>query len=212
MKLIGGFQANKIQNVDFNVVPRAGVIWSPVSRINVKALYGQSFRAPSINETTLDHPGLAGTLGLRPEKVATFDLGLGYQGERLQTGVNYFRSKQTDSITINTAPSRWFYQNLGEATFQGVELEGKLYVNKQVLLLGSMLYQTNEDGAGTTNITPVPNTGVKGGVSYQTSNGLTTSVFDVYQSGVSGYVATLNPAPEAYHLVTASMKFDVLKY
>jgi outer membrane receptor protein involved in Fe transport len=87
VKLIGGFQANKIQDVDFNVVPRAGVIWSPVSRINVKALYGQAFRAPSINETTLDHPGLAGTLGLRPEKVATFDLGLGYQGERLQTGV-----------------------------------------------------------------------------------------------------------------------------
>ena len=37
-------------------------------------------------------------------------------------------------------------------------------------------------------------------------------MFDVYQSGVSGYVATLNPAPEAYHLVNASMKFDVLKY
>ena len=53
-----------------------GVVWSPYSYIGIKALYGRAFRAPSINETNLNHPGLAGNPDLVPEKVGTFDLGL----------------------------------------------------------------------------------------------------------------------------------------
>lgn len=45
LKVIGGAQANKIENLDWNLVPRAGVIWYPAPRINVKALYGEAFRA-----------------------------------------------------------------------------------------------------------------------------------------------------------------------
>ena len=212
VKLIGGFQANKIQHIDLDIVPRAGVIWNPVARVNVKALYGQAFRAPSINETGLNHPGLAGNPLLSPEKVATTDIGVGYQGERLQAGVNYFHSKQTDSIVIDTQPVRWLYRNLGEATFQGVEIEGKYYVRKEVLILGSVLRQSNEDGGGTANVTPVPNTGAKAGISYQGSNGFTASIFDVYQARLEGYDATLNPRPDSYHLVDAELRFDLLKY
>ena len=212
VKLIGGVQANKIQRLALDIVPRAGVIWNPAPRVAVKALYGEAFRAPSINETQLNHPGLAGSPGLRPERVATVDAGVGYAGERLQAGINYFHSRQTDSIAIDTRPLRWQYQNLGEATFQGVELEGKYYVTRQVLLLGSVLYQTNEDGAGTPDVTPVPNTGAKAGISYQSDRGVTASVFDVYQTGLDGYAATLNPGPGAYHLVDAELRFDLLRY
>ena len=55
LKVIGGFQANKIGDIALNVVPRFGVIWNPTSKLSVKALYSQAFRAPSINETTLDY-------------------------------------------------------------------------------------------------------------------------------------------------------------
>ena len=68
-------------------------------------------------------------VNVKPEKVATFDLELSYHGDRIQGTVNYFHSKQTDSIVVDATEQRWRYRNSGEATFQGVELEGKYYVN-----------------------------------------------------------------------------------
>jgi outer membrane receptor for ferrienterochelin and colicin len=53
LNLIGGIQANKVEGIDFNLVPRAGLIWYPVPKINVKAFYSQAFRAPSINEFSI---------------------------------------------------------------------------------------------------------------------------------------------------------------
>jgi outer membrane receptor for ferrienterochelin and colicins len=212
LKVIGGFQANKIGALDVDVVPRAGAIWSPDRRVTVKALYGKAFRAPSINETRLNHPGLAGNPNLVPEKVATFDIGVTYHEDRVQAGVNYFRSRQTNSITVDTSEARWKYQNLGEATFQGLEFEGKYYVKKDFFLLGSALYQTNEDGDGNTNVTPIPNVGVKAGVSYESANGLTASIFDRYDGAVNGYAATLNPGPGAHHIVNALVRLEVTRY
>src|SRR6185295_17132766 len=92
VKLVGGFQFNKIEGTGMDVVPRAGVVWNPTSHVGVKALYSGAFRAPSINETTLNHPALQGTPGLRPEKVETLDLSVSYQANRFQGALTYFHS------------------------------------------------------------------------------------------------------------------------
>ena len=207
-KAIGGFQANKIGALALDVVPRAGLIWTPIAHVDVKALYGQAFRAPSINETLLNHPGLAGNPNLVPEKVGTFDLGVNYQQERAQGGVDFFRSRQTNSITVNTSEARWKYQNLGEVTFHGVEFSGKYYIDKGFFLLGSVLYQRNEDGYGNTNVTTVPNFGAKAGISYEAFSGLTASIFDGYDGGLV-YGATVNPPPTSHHLVNGHLRLDV---
>jgi outer membrane receptor protein involved in Fe transport len=212
VKVIGGLQANKIAGVDLNVVPRAGLIWNPVAPVTVKALYSSAFRAPSINETRLNHPGLAGNPALRPETVGTFDLGVAYQGERILAGVTVFRSRQSDSIVVDTSTPRWSYQNLGEATFAGFEFEGKYYAGRHLFVLGSYSYQANEDSNGVENITPVPNTSAKAGVSYETGNGLAISLFDNYQGGLPRYTSTLNPTPTAYHLVSSQVRFDLARF
>jgi outer membrane receptor protein involved in Fe transport len=212
LKVIGGFQANKIGALELDVVPRAGVIWSPYPYLGVKALYGQAFRAPSINETRLNHPGLAGNPDLVPEAVGTFDLGLTYHDARVHAGVNYFRSRLTNGINVDTSEARWKYVNRGEATFQGIEFEGKFYLNKDFYLQGSTLYQTNKDGDGNRNVTPIPNVGVKAGISYEAAKGVTASVFDSYDGGLDGYAATLNPGPDAHHLVNMHLRFDVSDY
>ena len=211
VKLIGGFQANKVGSIDLNVVPRAGVIWNPSTHVNVKVLYSKAFRAPSINETRLNHPSLAGNPDLRPEQVGTFDIGTTYQGRRVRAGVNYFRSRQTDSIVIDFSTPRWVYANLGVATFQGVEFEGKYYFSKHFLLEGSTLYQANEDGNGKKNITPVANFGAKAGVSYESQDGFIVSLFDNYQ-GHLDYPATVNPQPGAYHLMNLHARWDLSKF
>lgn len=211
VKVIGGFQANKIGSLDLDVVPRAGVIWNPAAAVTVKALFSSAFRAPSINETRLDHPGLAGTPGLRPEKVDTFDLGLTYQGEHVLAGVNVFRSRHTGNIVVDSSTPRWSYQNLGETTFTGIEFEGKYYAGRSLLLLGSYTYQANEDEKGLSNITPVPNGSAKAGVSYEASHGLALSVFDSFQGGLPRYTDTLNPRPTSHHLISAQGRLDLGK-
>lgn len=209
MKLIGGFQANKIGGLTLDIVPRGGVIWSPATRWNVKALYGQAFRAPSINETTLNHPGLQGDVNLRPESVATFDVELSYHGDRIQGSANYFHSKHTDSIVIDASEVVWRYVSSGEATFQGMEFEGKYYVNRNLYVVGSLLHQSNHDGDGATNITPVPNTSGKGGISFQNERGITASVFNNYQGSMNGFSSILNPAPASRHLLSAHGRLDM---
>ena len=211
LKGIVGFQANKISNLDLNVVPRGGLIWVPNGAFIVKALYGQAFRAPSINETTLNHPALSGNPNLLPEKVGTFDLEVAYQHDRVQGSVNFFHSRQTASITIDTTRPRWIYANLGDATFRGVESEAKFYVTKQVFLLGSLLHQSNES-AGVENITPIPNNTVKWGFSYAGEEGLTFGLFDNYLGAIPGYSNTINPAFTTSHLVDAQVRFDVARY
>lgn len=74
VKVIGGFQANKIGQSDVTVVPRAGLIWGVAPKFAVKALYGEAFRAPYINELHIDHPGLQGNPNLKSEHVASIDL------------------------------------------------------------------------------------------------------------------------------------------
>lgn len=212
LKMIGGFQANKIGSLDLSVVPRAGIIWNPRPLVTVKGLYSSAFRAPSINETRLNHPGLAGNPLLRPEKVGTLDVGISYQGEQVQGGVNYYHSRQTDSIIVDSSTPRWLYRNLGEATFQGVEFEGKYYLSRNLFALGSYSYQVNEDNNGLSDITPVPNTGAKAGLSYQSRDGLTLSLFDSYQGKLRGYGQTVNPGPASYHLVSANAMYDLSRF
>jgi len=156
LKLVGGFQTNKIGDLALDTVPRGGLIWTPSPWSSIKALYGQAFRAPSLDETLLNYPIIKGNPDLLPEKVATFDLGIGFQGNRIQAGVNYFHSKQTNSITdiANNPLIPYVYQyfNLGEVTFNGVQMEGKYYFKKDLFVQGGILYQTNADGTGMKNV------------------------------------------------------------
>jgi len=219
VKLIGGMQANKIENIKLNVVPRVGLIWNPASHHTIKVLYSEAFRAPSLNETLLHYipppaiggPSLLGNPNLLPEQVATVDLAWGYQGNRFESEVGYFHSKLTNNIILANVTTAGTYVNMGQATFRGVEMEGKYYFKKDFFLTGSAIYQANEDGNGNKNITPIANFGAKAGVSYLSPNGLTVGLFDVHQGPVPGYSNSTNPRPGAYDLLNANLRYDLSK-
>ncbi len=211
LKFIGGLQANKVENVDLDIVPRAGLIWYPVSSLNVKAIYSQAFRAASINELGLMHPALTGNLDLVPEKVGNFDLSVSYQGDQFQVRANYFISNQTNIIVPDRSVVPGIYRNTGEFNIQGVELEGKYYINNEILFTASTLYQSNEDQDGNKNVSPVANFGAKAGISYQGYNGVTVSLFNVYQGSLDErFDAILNPNPDAYNKLSLYCAFDLV--
>ncbi len=210
LKLIGGLQANKVQDINLNVVPRLGVIWNVMDRFNVKALYSQAFRAPSINELTIDFPQMQGNPDLTPETVSTIDLGVNYQGEKGQAGINFFYSDMKDLIYQDISGTVPTYMNGDEVTLRGVELEGKYYITRNLLLIGSTLYQENENKAGEENVTPIANLGAKFGIGYTSENGFDAGIFNVYQADLDDkYDSQYNPTTEAYNLLNAHVKYDL---
>jgi outer membrane receptor protein involved in Fe transport len=211
LKLIGGFQTNKIGSIPLNTVPRGGAVWAPTSRTSVKALYSQAFRAPSLDENLLNNPGLGGNPNLLPEKVATFDLGAYFETGQIQLGVDYFHSHITNNIVNLPGPTRAVYFNLGDITFNGVEVEGKYYFRKDFFLQGSTLYQNNQDGTGKSNVSPIPNLGFKGGVSFADNRGITASLFDVSDGGFGNYTA-VNPLQGWHHILNGNFRYDLTRH
>ncbi len=215
LNVIGGLQANKVEDIDLNVVPRAGLIWYPISKVNVKAFYSQAFRAPSINEFSINFPEMQGNPDLTPEEISTIDIGVGYQGEQVHAGISFFYTQMQNIIFQNrdtTEVPAPMYSNGAEVKFMGVELEGKYYINREFYITGSMLYQTNEDKDGNENVTPLANLGFKAGISYASDNGLTIGIFNIYQGVLDEkYESLLNVSPGAYNLLNVHCRYNINK-
>jgi outer membrane receptor protein involved in Fe transport len=213
LKLIGGLQANKVQDIDLNIVPRAGLIWYPADRFSIKALYSTAFRAPSINEVNMNFGTiLKGNKNLKPENVSTVDLNFGYQGKQAQLGVNFFYSKMTDIIQVTYVAGTGIYNNTASVTYTGAEFEGKYYIDKNLYITGSVLYQTNKNDSDQKNFAPVANFGTKAGISYVTDNGITLGLFDIYQGDIDGkYTINRNPYQGSYNLLHFNSKFNLNK-
>ena len=86
--------------------------------------------------------------------MATLDAGIFYQADRISTGVNYFHSRQTNSIVQIFDGSMGSYQNLGSLTFQGLEWEGKYHLNHAFFLSGSMLVNIDKVNPGVSPVSP----------------------------------------------------------
>jgi outer membrane receptor for ferrienterochelin and colicins len=206
LKLIGGIQANKVGSLPAGAVPRIGVIVSPISRINFKALFSTAYRAPSIDELFLTDVNLHGNPNLRPETVSTLDLDVSYQGDGVQVDASYFYSKQRDIIRPQLAPGATGTNGLQISTntsgveIQGCELEAKAYITRFIYVTASGLYQRSENDQGQVGVTPIPAVTAKAGASYMSDNGINVSLFDLV-SGEYGsqFQTTINPTPGAHN-------------
>jgi iron complex outermembrane receptor protein len=208
VKLIGGLQSNKFAGIPFSTVPRAGLVWNPSPSISIKALYGEAFRPPSLDETTINLPDIHGNPHLVPEIVETVDLGVTLQYSRLQLGADYFHNHQIHSIiTAGEAPI--VYQNLGGVVFNGVVAEGKYYFRKDFFTQGSFLYQTNHNQTGASNVTPIANFGFKAGMSYENSHRLIFGLSDVSDGKPKSYPYNVNPLSDWRHSLNAEVRQDL---
>lgn len=208
LKLVGGFQMNKIGTIPLDTVPSAGAVWSPTSWVSIKALYGQAFSAPSLDELLLNRPGIVGNPNLVPEKIATSEVGVSFQRGRAQASVDYFHSKQTESI-VSVSGHPIHYINLGDLTFNGAEVELKYYFQKDFFIQESMLYQTNVSGTGQTDVTPIPDLGFKSGVSYEDTHGLSIGLFLTFDEGITGYSNAVNVQQGSHNVLNGDLRYDL---
>jgi len=224
LKLIAGGQVNKVEGLDLDFVPRLGAVFNATDRIGTKLLYGQAFRSPYAVERSIDIPGiLQGNPDLNPEKVTSLDAQIFYNAPQMQLAATYFNASQKDLIVKTSywpEGAVWplsTYENQGELTTQGIELEAKGSPVDHLFLTGSFVYQRSEDGQGEWGTTLVPEMIGKLGASYAMPMGVTIGLFDSYFSAprpLSDISADMTateyaPDPETYHYATAKVGFDV---
>jgi len=209
LKFVGGIQGNKIEHIKANMVPRIGAIWNPANSFNVKILYSEAFRAPSIDELYLKTAagGVNGNSSLKPEKVYTLDLGASYQTEQASVGITFFRSYYSDIIAIQNN----YYSNTGSIVFNGGEAEGAYYLTQSLFIKGSVLYQANKNDS-ISNLSPIANLSAKAGVSYAWKRGITASLFNVYQGKLDKrYTGNSSTSDFSYHMLNFHSDFNVNK-
>jgi len=222
MKLIGGMQYNKLENIKGNVSPRLGVIADFTPELGAKVLYSTAFRKGYPNETGFNHPVFRGNADLQPETIGTLEAQVFYQSKAFQGSLTFYKSQMKDIITRQRfpldspppglPPFYFRYLNGGTWDYSGFEAEGRYTVSSHLVLTGSASYQTNKNEAGITDATLHPNTMVKAGFLYY-NGAWSLGVFDGYfgkpksTTLVNPGSAMVNREPDAYHLVSAKLSW-----
>lgn len=216
LKLTGGLQLNKPNNVKKDISPRLAAITHLDKNWTAKLLYGQAFRSAYALETSLNLPPLlVGNSTLKPEKIATYEAQLMYMSAKHNASITAYRSRITDIIGRTPIPGGLKFDNLGEETYEGLEFEGKTKLNQHWILEGSALLQRNENSVGRDNVNFTPNIMAKLGLSYQSQNGWHAGIYDSFFGApedvraANPSVNEVNPQPESYHLVSGQMTLDI---
>jgi iron complex outermembrane receptor protein len=103
--------------------PRASLVWEPLKNLDVKFLYGQAFRAPNFKELYDQNNAISlGNPNLKPEKIDTYEVALGYRLGHIRFEANGFLSKITNLIDRDTSLSPPVWTNRGGAEVKGIEI------------------------------------------------------------------------------------------
>jgi outer membrane receptor protein involved in Fe transport len=215
LKLIGGFQFNKPDDVDGEFSPRFSTIVKLNDEWGIKLLYGEAFRQATIVERFINVPNvLLGDTELKPETIETFDAQIHYRGKRSSFAATYFHSVHKNLIT-RTGAAPTLMVNSGEVKYDGFELEGKYDLGHGFNFIGNMSYQTNEKNDGAKDVTYSPDWMFKTGMSYDSPRGYQLSVFNSYfakstlQNHQVATVTASNPDAESYNLLTANLRVNM---
>lgn len=148
VNLTTGVRYDHYSDFGDTINPRVGLVWSFLENADLKLLYGQAFRAPNFLELyNRNNPVVVGNPNLKPEKIETFETGLGYRLNRyLGLDLNYFYSTIDDQIVWNTTTTPPSYANRGKSETQGIELGLNGSVSNELSWKASYAYQDPRDG------------------------------------------------------------------
>jgi iron complex outermembrane receptor protein len=137
LALIAGIRYDHYDDVGESTNPRLGLVWGIVRDVDIKLLYGEAFRIPTMDELySINNPASIGNPELQPEEMTTYEISLGYNPEKgPRVNASGFYNLFTDRIDI-----------------YGVELDGR-YRFKDVEVYGNFYWSHPE---GDTTGDPLP--------------------------------------------------------
>lgn len=131
VEIIAGFRGDHYANLDDSFSPRLALTWQPNEHHTFKALYGEAFRAPTVNERTVgQNQFIEGNPNLKPETIKTGELIWLYSQKRFIADLTLFYSHIENLIDQTVIDGiRSFQNSPEEQQFQGIETELKYRIN-----------------------------------------------------------------------------------
>lgn len=122
-ELTAGARYDNYSDFGDTLNPRLALVWQSTDRLIAKLMYGQAFRAPSYLELYALTAATKPNPNLTPERSKTWDLLFSYSASRdLKFNLDLYRFAQTNLIAGDSSNQ---YQNIGNNTAHGVELEAQ---------------------------------------------------------------------------------------
>ncbi len=138
--------------------PRVGLVWRFIEDAQLKLLFATAFRAPNFFELfTSNNPVLLGNPNLDPEKINTFEVGVGYNfTKHIKGNINYFYNRIRDRIVRVPVRTGRQIQNSGGARIQGIEAEFKADFGNDNYASANYTFQKAEDTTHRNRLPDVP--------------------------------------------------------
>jgi len=143
--LTAGVRSDRYSDFGSTTNPRLALVWDADYNVVIKAMHGTAFRAPSFAEMyAINNPVAVGSPTIRPETITTDELAFSWQPvAELQTSLNLFHYRMRNIILPVAAK----YQNVGDQTGNGLELEAALEATSHLRLTGNVSLQRSIDNA-----------------------------------------------------------------
>ncbi len=234
-----GGQANKTASPVWSFVPRVNVVMHWQNKLYLKLIYGQAFRSPSLLEryniseiiNSYTPPSLSGGGSeLEPEKIQTSEIQISYKHKKFLLTATIFQNQEKNLIVRSLPSDSLVYATVGEVgkklavpTYinkgslktQGVELEGKFNLFRNLSL--SLSYSKFWVGDGSSEQTMgMPNSMFKTGIVYEyPSKGFLLGIFNSYYGegdDIGAKYPNANPHAKSYNFLTANISLNIRKF
>jgi outer membrane receptor for ferrienterochelin and colicins len=131
--------------------PRVGLMFRPDDHLTIRGAVGTGFRVPYGFSEDLHlcsgSPRVYKPADLEPERSVSYSLSSDYRTETIALGLSYFNTEVEDKIGLSDASQRaqelnydYQWENLGNATSQGVEFESRFILPCNLDLTGWVTY------------------------------------------------------------------------
>lgn len=147
LKLTAGIRLDNYSDFGSSLNPRLALIYTTPFKSTIKFMYGHAFRAPNFRELyNKNNTTNAGNPNLGAEKVTTIEAAYVQEFKNFQGVVTLFQSKMSELIVLgkplnpDDPSSPHLFENLGEQTTRGLELELRTMAFKNLIFYGSLLH------------------------------------------------------------------------
>ena len=153
-----GVRHDRFTRFEGTTNPRMGLIWRFVEDAHLKLLFATAFKAPSFQELFLANQTVKiGNSSLDPEKINTYEAGLGYNfTSHIKASMNFFYNRIRDRIKLEDTGSPKQFQNRAGARIIGVETELKADFGNDNYVFANYTYQDAEDTRNRNRLPDVP--------------------------------------------------------